>query len=119
MARKLQQLAAVEIRLQQHHPRQLLTLKSQQVDAMQARLSLALRSALGQTRSRLDLLERHLHAIGPKQVLARGYTITTFKKGGAILRSKAQIKGGERLITHVVDGEVESIAEDPDQPTLF
>ncbi len=119
LARKLQQLAAAEIRLQQHHPRQLLALKTQQVDAMQARLDLAVRSRLGQTRSRLELLDRHLNAVGPQQVLARGYTITTFKKGGVILRSKSQVKGGERLITHVVDGEVESIAEDPDQPTLF
>lgn len=119
LARKLQILAAAEIRLQQRHPRQLLALKNHQVDAMQARLVLGARSTFGQTRTRLDLLERHLNAVGPQQVLARGYTITTFKKGGAILRSKSQVKGGQRLITHVADGEVESVAEDPNQPTLF
>jgi exonuclease VII large subunit len=59
------------------------------------------------------------NAVGPQQVLARGYSITTLKKGGAIVRSKGQVKGGQRLITHVADGEIESVAEDPNQPTLF
>jgi exodeoxyribonuclease VII large subunit len=119
LSRKQQVLAAAESRLLQHHPAQLIRLRRQELSADQSRLQLALRHALGKTRSTLDLLERHLNAVGPQQVLARGYSITTLKKGGAILRSKTQVHGGQRLITHLADGQVESVAEDPNQPTLF
>lgn len=119
LGRKLELVSAAEIRLQRYHPRQLIALKRQELAGLETRLALALRSTLTQTSSRLNLLDRHLNAVGPRQVLARGYTITTLKKGGAIVRSKGQVKGGERLITHVADGEIESVAEDPNQPTLF
>lgn len=119
LARKQQVLATAESRLLQHHPAQLIRLRRQELSANQSRLQLALRHTLSQTQSTLDLLERHLNAVGPQQVLARGYSITTLKKGGAILRSKAQVHGGQRLITHLADGQVESVAEDPNQPTLF
>ncbi len=116
---RLRRLAELELRLQCRHPNQAISLGRQRVNALAQQHATAGRHLLAANRSRVDLLERHLSAIGPQQVLARGYSITTIKKGGAIVRSKAQVKGGQRLITRVADGEIESVAEDPNQPTLF
>ncbi len=45
--------------------------------------------------------------------------MTMLKKGGAVVRSVSQIKGGEKLITRLADGTIESTADDPKQPELF
>jgi exodeoxyribonuclease VII large subunit len=67
----------------------------------------------------IDLLERHLQAVSPEAVLRRGYSITTRKKGGAIVRSAADVSPGERLITRLTDGTIESTVEDQSQLPLF
>jgi exodeoxyribonuclease VII large subunit len=64
-------------------------------------------------------LEARLRALSPQAVLMRGYSITTIKKGGVIVRSTKQVKAGERLVTRFADGEVESIAQDQKQMPLF
>jgi exodeoxyribonuclease VII large subunit len=68
---------------------------------------------------RVESVARLLRAVGPEQVLRRGYTITFRKKGGEVLKVAAQVKPGEKLVTRFADGEVESVAEDPRQPKLF
>jgi exodeoxyribonuclease VII large subunit len=68
---------------------------------------------------KVDLLARHLTAVGPEQVLRRGYSITTLKKGGKVARSVDQVRSGDRLVTRLADGEIESTAEDKNQPGLF
>jgi exodeoxyribonuclease VII large subunit len=67
----------------------------------------------------VESVARLLHAVGPEQVLRRGYTITFRKKGGEVLKGAAQVKAGDKLVTRFADGEVESVAEDPRQPELF
>jgi len=69
--------------------------------------------------ARVDALERHLNAVSPESVLRRGCSVTTIKKDGAVVRSAKQIKGGEKLVTRLADGTIESVAEDPRQPKLF
>lgn len=68
---------------------------------------------------RVESLARFLHAVGPEQVLRRGYTITFRKKGGQVLKGATQVKPGDKLVTRFADGEVESVADDPRQPKLF
>ena len=119
LAVRRERLSALQLRLESHHPRQLVQLRRMQLAAIESRLSAAARAGLRGSGERLDAIARHLNAIGPTQVLARGYSLTTLKKGGAIVRSKSQVRLGARLVTKVADGEIESIAEDPNQPTLF
>ena len=45
--------------------------------------------------------------------------MTTVKKSGEIVRSAAQLKEGDRLVTRLADGEVESTVEDAKQLPLF
>lgn len=114
-----QRLSNLELRLRQRHPSSIRALASQRVDALCQQLTRGLRTSLASRLLRLCALERHLTAVGPRQVLSRGYSITMIKKGSVVLRSQKQIRGGERLVTHVAEGQVESIADDPNQPSLF
>jgi exodeoxyribonuclease VII large subunit len=119
LARNHQRLAGVELRLLQQHPRQMIRLKAHELTTGASRLNMAIRSVMNTTQNRITQIDRHLNAIGPRQVLARGYSITTLKKGGIIVRTTQQVKPGQRLVTRLADGEFESVAEDPNQPTLF
>ena len=114
-----QRLSNLELRLRERHPSSIRALASQRVDTLSQQLTRGLRTSLAARLLRVSALERHLTAVGPRQVLARGYSITMIKKGSVVLRSQKQIRGGERLVTHVADGEIESVADDPNQPSLF
>jgi exodeoxyribonuclease VII large subunit len=82
-------------------------------------MSLAIDHDLARRSERVEMLGRHLDAISPQSVLHRGYTITTRKKDGSIVKSAKQTKLGERLTTQFADGTVESTVEDQKQLPLF
>ncbi len=56
-------------------------------------------------------LEARLRLLGPEQVLARGYSITTDAATGAVLRDAGKVKAGQRLKTRLKAGEIFSRAE--------
>ena len=94
MRRRIDALAA---RLAVHHPRNMLALATQRVDG----------------------LARHLASVSPEQVLKRGYSITTRKRDGSIVRDPGVLKSGERVVTKVAEGSFESVVDDGTQPRLF
>jgi exodeoxyribonuclease VII large subunit len=112
-------LGALQTRLAIRHPRNLIRLFDQKLQTTAERLRCGMALSHQRETSRLDATERQLNAISPLAVLNRGYSMTTIKKTSAVVRTPAQIKGGEKLITRVAQGEFESIAEDPQQPKLF
>jgi len=101
------------------HPRHELKLHRQRLELLARRFDRSIATDVRRRREAVESLAVHLTAVGPEQVLRRGYTITRLKKGGAIVRSKSQVRAGDRLLTRLPDGEVESTAEDPRQPRLF
>ncbi len=83
------------------------------------RISGALHSAM-QHRLQLlgggvDSLERQLHSLGPAQVLARGYSVTT-DRDGVLVRSSAKAPPGTELTTRWIDGAVTSIVRGEGRP---
>jgi exodeoxyribonuclease VII large subunit len=74
---------------------------------LRAKPSLALKAR----RETLRQLERRLNSLGPAQVLARGYSITTDAATGMILRSSAKVKAGQKVKTRLTDGEFSSRVE--------
>ena len=62
-------------------------------------------------RAALRQLERRLHSLGPEQVLARGYSITTDAATGKVLREAAKVSAGQTLKTRLAKGEIFSRAE--------
>jgi exodeoxyribonuclease VII large subunit len=68
------------------------------------------------SRSGLDAWERQLTAVGPQQVLARGYSYTT-DASGKLIRSVKQVRPGQSVTTHVSDGRVHSVVSDDARAT--
>jgi exodeoxyribonuclease VII large subunit len=64
-------------------------------------------------------LDGRLQALSPSSVLRRGYSLTTLKKGGAVIRDARQLRPGDRIITRFAEGTAESIVEDARQLPLF
>jgi exodeoxyribonuclease VII large subunit len=62
-------------------------------------------------REQLRQLSRQLNSLGPEQVLARGYSITTDAATGEVLYEAQKVKDGRRLKTRLKSGEILSRAE--------
>ena len=74
---------------------------------LRAKPSLALKAR----RENLRQLEKRLNALGPAQVLARGYSITTDAATGKVLRTTAKLQAGQKVKTRLTDGEFSSRVE--------
>jgi exodeoxyribonuclease VII large subunit len=81
-----------------------------QLEALAAAAGRDATRALERAGRHLDATERHLHALDPARVLARGWSITRTADGG-LLRSVAEAPVGTRLHTRVVDGTVASTVD--------
>ena len=67
--------------------------------------------AIKARREALHQLERRLNALGPQQVLARGYSITMEEATGRVISDAATVKPGQKLRTRLKNGEIISQAE--------
>jgi exodeoxyribonuclease VII large subunit len=105
--------------LADRHPKHLVDLQRQTIGDLANRLGLAMRNDLHRRSQQMDLLGRNLDSLSPLGVLRRGYTITTKKKDGTIVRSASNVREGERIVTQFADGTAESIVEDQKQLPLF
>lgn len=114
-----QRLRRVVIRLAALHPRHAVGLERMRLGATHVRLRCAVDNQMDRRQAMVAGLATHLNAIGPQQVLQRGYSITSLKKGALVVRRSGQVKPGDRLVTRLADGQVESTADDPHQPGLF
>jgi exodeoxyribonuclease VII large subunit len=109
----------LEALIQTVHPRFRINLAAQKLDVADAGLNRAVSRARLKEQSRLDALARQLEAVSPQAVLRRGYTITARKKDAIPLRSAADLKPGEKIITRFADGQTESVVQDTNQMSLF
>ena len=74
---------------------------------LRAKPSLALKAR----RENLRQLEKRLNALGPEQVLARGYSITTDAATGKVLRDAGKLLAGQKIKTRLAKGEALSQVE--------
>jgi exodeoxyribonuclease VII large subunit len=116
--RAQRRLMKLETRLHAHQPRMRLTLARQQVESLRHLMDQQHRAHVTRVGCEIDGFEKQLEALNPHGVLRRGYSITSLKSG-RIVRSVADVKGGEVLVTQLGDGTIESTAKDPNQPELF
>ncbi len=101
------------------HPKHRIELSRQRVTGLAHRFAVTLATRQERRAAMVETLEARLRALSPQAVLKRGYSITTIKKGGVIVRSADQVKAGDRLTTRFADGEIESVAQDQKQMPLF
>lgn len=100
-------LDALAIRLSKHQPAAVHATRREHIAGLTQRLSTAMRNQLATRLTQLNAAYRELNAIGPRQVLARGYTLTT-SPDGTVIRSASSITQGDQLTTHLQDGQVTS-----------
>ncbi len=132
--RETERLASLTGRVARLHPRRRLDDSFQRLDDLQASLwrslkhatqarELVLHNLTGRflrvrpaqrwqlRQAALHQLEKRLRALGPEQVLARGYSITTDAASGRVLRDAAEVAAGQPLKTRLARGELISRTE--------
>jgi exodeoxyribonuclease VII large subunit len=119
LGRDALRIERLQSRLAALAPAHRLALYRQRVSDRQRRLERAMSLALQRRRLRLDAMAVHLRAVSPTAVLQRGYSITTIKKTGKVVRSSGELREGDVLVTRVGDGEVESSVLERGQGRLF
>lgn len=113
--------AQVQMRLQQEHFRQERFTK-RMAAAWQARLlreeyrlrvekrmEVACMSRLQRELHRIELMEQKTQAASPELLLKKGYSITL--KDGKAVTDASTLKAGDKVVTRMASGEVESIVE--------
>ena len=112
-------LADLTARLGERHPRNRVQLSAARLDSLATRLRRGIETVRSREHQHLDALARHLAALSPQHVLRRGYSITTRKRDGSIVRAPADVKPGEKIVTRLAEGQIESVVDDARQPRLF
>ncbi len=111
-------LTRAEGRLSRSHPTAILKLMRLRLAGLGDRLGRGMQSSIARNRSALVALDKHLHAVGPDQVLSRGYSIT-LRPDGRVVRSTADVAPGDSITTKVADGSFDSTVGKPSQGSLF
>jgi exodeoxyribonuclease VII large subunit len=89
------------------HPAERLRTSQQFLQQLEKRLSSATARLLEQWRARIGLADARLANLGHSAVLARGYSLTLNSRR-EIVRHTAQVAPGERIVTTLAKGEIES-----------
>jgi exodeoxyribonuclease VII large subunit len=106
-----QSFQALAVRLPRLRPRVLIEQRRQLILLATQRLVETAHHRLKEQRRRLELLTSRLALLGPEQVLARGYSITSDAETGRIVRDESQVSQGQRLLTRLARGTVRSRVE--------
>ena len=79
------------------------------MDTLSGRIKPLCENSLTKEKHRLELLSQRLASVDPIRLLERGYSITTYN--GKAVTSIHQLSEGDRLLTRLRDGVVNSIVE--------
>ena len=98
-------------RLARLRPALVLRQKRDLLVQVERRLHEQVRQQLAGRKNGFAAFEDRLRLLGPEQVLARGYSITTDAQSGKVLREANAVTAGQRLKTRLKAGEIFSRAE--------
>lgn len=112
-------LRDAELRLTASSPLALTRRLRQTVEHLSSEAATALRHRLALARKAIDHQDGRLTALSYKSVLGRGFSITRTGKGRAVVRSVAELRDGQRVVTEVADGTFESDVVNLRQLELF
>lgn len=99
-------------RLARVRPAQLVKQRREALRLTERRLGELAANRLKARRDRFASLASRLRLLGPEQVLARGYSITTKADTDQVLRNASEIKPGQELKTRLKSGEIRSVVRD-------
>ncbi len=92
------------------NPQRLLENRMQRFDFAHSQLKHHFNAALTEKQHRCGMLAAKLDALSPLTVLARGYTVTE-NQNGRLIKSVADVRWGDELITQVGDGTIVSVVQ--------
>lgn len=92
------------------NPQRMLESRMQRFDFASVRLKQVFNAALTQKQHSCGVLAAKLDALSPLTVLARGYSVTE-NTDGKIIRSIADVRWGDEIVTQVGDGNVISVVQ--------
>jgi exodeoxyribonuclease VII large subunit len=109
MQKRLQQLRLHLGHLSQRlvDPRQKIRATREKFALLEGKLRVAIQTRCRMARQRLESAAQMLHSLSPLQVIARGYTLTR-RADGSLVRSLRDAPIGERILTRIGDGTLES-----------
>jgi exodeoxyribonuclease VII large subunit len=89
-------------------PHRLLGRKTVEINELRSRANAAILALLSRAGLRLTAQENRLAGLNPRAVLKRGYSITTLKQTGDVLRNADQVQMGDTLVTELAENLIES-----------
>jgi len=101
-----EQLVSVVSHLK-YQPVQKIRQERQQLESIQKLLGLHAEQSVQKANGRLRLLESKINLLKPENILKKGYSISTV--GGKVLKSAADAIPGNKMMTRLYEGEIESI----------
>ena len=119
LRRASDRLQCMVLQLRESHPRHRVELHRQQTTGLEQRLTMAGRRDIERRQTSLTAIEGRLNALSPQSVFRRGYTMTTLKKTGAVIRNASELRERDRIVTRFAEGTRESIVTDGRQLPLF
>ena len=102
---RLQNLAERLVRVR---PSNILKGQEQGLEQIKCQIRDYAKGRMGQLRRETAGMADRLRLLDPQNVVLRGYSITTDTKTGRILRSVKNIRSGQKILTQIADGEIES-----------
>ncbi len=84
-------------------PHRLLAKKNIDLNNMKNRINETMKTILSTKQLQITAQANRLEALNPKSVLHRGYSITTNKKTGLLIRNSQDVNFGDALITELAD----------------
>jgi exodeoxyribonuclease VII large subunit len=84
-------------------PHRLLGYKTVELNDWQNRANVGIHSVVNTCRMQLTAQENRLSALNPRSVLQRGYSITTSKQTGLLIRRSEDVSIGDLLITELAE----------------
>jgi exodeoxyribonuclease VII large subunit len=93
------------------NPKALIFDLAHRLDELDQQALRAVGRRLTRSRDQVQAITCRLDALSPLAVLARGYSMTTRAADGQLLRSAAELSIGDRMLTRLAQGQVQSRVE--------
>ncbi len=103
LARARQRLTGMYEKVAEIEPHRLLGRRAIDLNNLANRAAAGTSGALNRAKMRLTALENSLAAMNPRAVLGRGYSISTNKETGRLVRTAADIEVGGMMVTELAE----------------
>jgi exodeoxyribonuclease VII large subunit len=103
LAEMREKLSAAYEQIVRIEPHRLLGSKTVELNNWRYRSDKGIRAIINNCRMQLTAQANRLAGLNPKSVLQRGYSITTSKKTGSLVKTLEDVRIGDRLITELAD----------------